>query len=79
MQSFICGGHSLVRGHELVDYPYILLKKGAYLYSNKLSILFYSNLLFFEFESHDLSYLDVNYRLYNFSILNNLFTRLKNI
>ena len=55
------------------------IKKGAYLHSKKLSKVFYSNLLFFKFESHDLCYLDMNYRSYNFSISNNLFTRLKNI
>ena len=56
-----------------------IIKKGAFLYSKKLSKVLYSNLLFLKFESHDLSYLDMNYRPYNFSIENNLFTRLKNL
>ena len=56
-----------------------IIKKGVYLYSDKLSKVFYSNLLFRKFASYDLSYLDMNYRPYNLSIENNLFTMLKNI
>ena len=53
--------------------------QGIYLYSKKLSKVFYLNLSFFKFEPHDLSYLDMKYSPHNFLTSNNLFTRLENI